>query len=324
MDLFQAMSVYVRVVEAGSMTAAAQQCEMSTTMVGNHLKALEQRLGVRLLNRTTRRQRLTEFGTAYYQRCLEVLGLVADSERLAEQTHDEPSGTLRITAPLTFGTERLAPALSEFSLHNPRVKLDVVLTNRRPDLLDNGFDVAFRLGALEPSNLIARPLIDYTLTMCASREYLARRGTPEKPEDLQQHDCLAFAYPAGDDWQSVARQWRLHGPEGEVEVAVSGPMLINSSAGLHQAARTGMGIVMVPDALVEQDLRDGKLVALMPSYQLPSRPMHLVYAQDRHRLPKLRRFVDFAVKMWGKHSPPLTSSPSPAPVFPDSDPGTAA
>ena len=107
-------------------------------------------------------------------------------------------------------------------------------------------------------------------------------------------------------------------------MAVSGPMLINSSAGLHQAARTGMGIVMVPDALVEQDLRDGKLVALMPSYQLPSRPMHLVYAQDRHRLPKLRRFVDFAVKMWGKHSPPLTSSPSPAPVFPDSDPGTAA
>lgn len=167
-------------------------------------------------------------------------------------------------------------------------------------------------------------MIDYTLTMCASREYLARRGTPEKPEDLQQHDCLAFAYPAGDDWQSVARQWRLHGPEGEVEVAVSGPMLINSSAGLHQAARTGMGIVMVPDALVEQDLREGKLVALMPSYQLPSRPMHLVYAQDRHRLPKLRRFVDFAVKMWGKHSPPLTASPSPAPVFPDSDPGTAA
>jgi DNA-binding transcriptional LysR family regulator len=301
MDLFQAMSVYVKVVEAGSMTAAASQCEMSTTMVGNHLKALEQRLGVRLLNRTTRRQRLTEFGSAYYQRCLEVLGLVADSERLAEQALDEPSGNLRITAPLTFGTERLAPALSEFSLQNPRVKLDVVLTNRRPDLLENGLDVAFRLGALEPSNLIARPLIDYTLTMCASPEYLARRGTPQTPEDLRHHDCLSFAYPAGDDWQSVQKEWRLAGPDGEVSVGVSGPMLINSSAGLHQAALTGMGIVMMPDALVEQDLRDGKLLALMPDFCPPSRPMRLVYAQDRYRLPKLRRFVDFAVQKWGKH-----------------------
>lgn len=301
MDLFQAMSVYVKVVETGSMTAAAFQCDMSTTMVGNHLKALEQRLGVRLLNRTTRRQRLTEFGVAYYQRCLEVLGLVADSERLAEQALDEPSGTLCITAPLTFGTERLAPALSEFSRQNPRVKLDVVLTNRRPDLLENGLDVAFRLGALEPSNLIARPLIDYTLTMCASPDYLARRGTPQTPEDLRHHDCLSFAYPAGDDWQSVQKEWRLAGPEGEVSVGVSGPMLINSSAGLHQAARTGMGIVMMPDALVEQDLKDGKLLALMPDYCPPRRPMHLVYAQDRHRLPKLRRFVEFAVQMWGKH-----------------------
>ncbi|WP_223501185.1 LysR family transcriptional regulator [Pseudomonas sp. BF-R-24] len=301
MDLFQAMTVYVKVVETGSMTAAALQCEMSTTMVGNHLKALEQRLGVRLLNRTTRRQRLTEFGAAYYQRCLEVLGLVADSERLAEQALDEPSGTLRITAPLTFGTERLAPALSEFSRQNPRVKLDVVLTNRRPDLLENGLDVAFRLGALEPSNLIARPLIDYTLTMCASPDYLARRGTPQTPEDLRHHDCLSFAYPAGDDWQSVQKEWRLAGPDGEVSVGVGGPMLINSSAGLHQAARTGMGIVMMPDALVEQDLKDGKLLALMPDYSPPSRPMHLVYAQDRHRLPKLRRFVEFAMQLWGKH-----------------------
>jgi DNA-binding transcriptional LysR family regulator len=301
MDLFQAMTVYVKVVESGSMTAAALQCEMSTTMVGNHLKALEQRLGVRLLNRTTRRQRLTEFGAAYYQRCLEVLGLVADSERLAEQAIDEPSGTLRITAPLTFGTERLAPALSEFSLHNPRVKLDVMLTNRRPDLLENGLDVAFRLGELEASNLIARPLIDYTLTMCASPAYLARRGTPQKPQDLQHHDCLSFAYPAGDDWHSVEKQWRLAGPDGDVLVAVSGPMLINSSAGLHQAARTGMGIVMMPDALVEQDLKDGKLLALMPDYRPPSRPMNLMYAQDRYRLPKLRRFVDFALQMWGKH-----------------------
>jgi DNA-binding transcriptional LysR family regulator len=300
MDLFQSMSVYVKVVEAGSMTAAALQCDMSTTMVGNHLRALEQRLGVQLLQRTTRRQRLTEFGSVYYQRCLDVLGLVADSERLAEQALDEPRGLLRITAPLTFGVERLAPALSEFSLQYPQVKLDVVLTNSRPDLLESALDVAFRLGHFEESNLIARPLIDYTLTVCASPQYVARRGMPQTPEDLQQHDCLSFAYPAGDDWQSVEKRWRLGGPEGEILVDVSGPMLMNTSAGLHQAARTGMGIVMLPDALVEQDLRDGKLVTVVPDYQPPSRPLHLLYAPDRYRLPKLRRFVEFAMQTWGR------------------------
>ncbi|MBP5955177.1 LysR family transcriptional regulator [Pseudomonas anatoliensis] len=300
MDLFQSMNVYVKVVEAGSMTAAALQCDMSTTMVGNHLRALEQRLGVQLLQRTTRRQRLTEFGSVYYQRCLDVLGLVADSERLAEQALDEPRGILRITAPLTFGVERLAPALSEYSLQWPKVKLDVVLTNSRPDLLESGLDVAFRLGHFEQSNLIARPLIDYTLTVCASPEYVARRGMPLTPQELQQHDCLAFAYPTGDDWQSVEKSWRLSGPEGEIMVDVSGPMLINSSAGLHQAARTGMGIVMLPDALVEQDLRDGRLVTVIPEYQPPSRPLHLLYAPDRYRLPKLRRFVEFAMRAWGR------------------------
>lgn len=300
MDLLQAMSVYVKVVEAGSMTAAALQCEMSTTMVGNHLRALEQRLGVQLLQRTTRRQRLTEFGSVYYQRCLDVLGLVADSERLAEQALDEPRGLLRITAPLTFGVERLAPALSEFSLQYPQVKMDVVLTNSRPDLLESGLDVAFRLGHFEQSNLIARPLIDYTLTVCASPAYVARRGMPITPEDLQQHDCLSFAYPAGDDWQSVEKRWRLSGPDSEILVDVSGPMLMNTSAGLHQAARTGMGIVMLPDALVEQDLRDGKLVTVIPDYQPPSRPLHLLYAPDRYRLPKLRRFVEFAMQTWGR------------------------
>ena len=300
MDLFQSMSVYVKVVEAGSMTAAALQCDMSTTMVGNHLRALEQRLGVQLLQRTTRRQRLTEFGSVYYQRCLDVLGLVADSERLAEQALDEPRGLLRITAPLTFGVERLAPALSEFSLQYPQVKMDVVLTNSRPDLLESGLDVAFRLGHFDESNLIARPLIDYTLTVCASPQYVARRGMPQTPEDLQQHDCLSFAYPAGDDWQSVEKRWRLGGPEGEILVDVSGPMLMNTSAGLHQAARTGMGIVMLPDALVEQDLRDGKLVTVVPDYQPPSRPLHLLYAPDRYRLPKLRRFVEFAMQTWGR------------------------
>ena len=301
MDLFQAMSVYVKVVESGSMTAAAQACGLSTTMVGNHLRALEQRLGVSLLKRTTRKQSLTEFGGQYYQRCLEVLGLVADSEHLAEQAHSEiPKGTLRITAPPAFGTERLAPALSEFSRRYPLIKLYVVLSNERMDLIDSGFDVAIRLGELETPGLIARPLQDYTITLCASPDYLARQGTPQTPEDLRQHDCLAFAYPATDDWRNADKLWRMTGAEGEIEVEVSGSLTLNSSQGLRQAAVHGMGIVMLPDALVRPDLEAGKLVALLPTYQLPSRPMHLVYRQDRYRLPKLRAFVDFVVEQFAR------------------------
>ncbi|WP_248752699.1 LysR family transcriptional regulator [Pseudomonas sp. MWU15-20650] len=301
MDLFQAMSVYVKVVEAGSMTAAAQECGMSTTMVGNHLRALEQRLGVSLLKRTTRKQSLTEFGGQYYQRCLEVLGLVADSELLAEQAHsDIPKGSLRITAPPVFGTERLAPALSEFSQRYPLINLYVVLSNQRMDMVDSGFDAAIRLGDLETSSLIARPMQAYTLTLCASKDYLARRGTPLTPADLQQHDCLAFAYPSTDNWRDTDKLWRMSGEEGDVEVPVSGSLTINSSQGLRQAAVHGMGIVMLPDALVQPDLESGKLVALLTTYKLPCRPMHLLYGQDRYRLPKLRAFVDFVMEKWAR------------------------
>lgn len=301
MDLFQAMSVYVKVVETGSMTAAAQECGISTTMVGNHLRALEHRLGVSLLKRTTRKQNLTEFGGQYYQRCLEVLGLVADSELLAEQVHSEaPKGSLRITAPPVFGTERLVPALSEFSQRYPLIDLYVVMSNERMDLVDSGFDVAIRLGELESSSLIARPLLAYTLTLCASPAYLARRGTPQTPDDLQQHDCLAFAYPANDNWRDTDKLWRMTGDEGEVEVPVSGSLTINSSQGLRQAAINGMGISMLADALVQPDLASGKLVALLTTYKLPSRPMHLLYRQDRYRLPKLRAFVDFVMEKWGR------------------------
>ncbi|RMS13928.1 Regulatory protein, LysR substrate-binding protein [Pseudomonas coronafaciens pv. coronafaciens] len=301
MDLFQAMRVYVKVVEAGSLTAAAQACSISTTMVGNHLRALEQRLGVSLLQRTTRRQRLTEFGTAYYERCLEVLGLVAESEQLAEQAQGDPSGTLRITAPLTFGSEVLAPALAEFSRHFPQVRLDLVLTNQRLDMIDNGFDVAVRLGNIpKASPLIARPMQDYTLTICAAPAYLARHGAPTHPEDLRAHNCLPFAYPAGDEWRTAGTQWRMTGPEGEVLVEVDGSLVANTSAGLYQAARAGMGIVMLPDALVQRDLQEGRLVALLPDYHLPRRPMNLLYVQDRYRLPKLRSFVEFALQRWGR------------------------
>jgi DNA-binding transcriptional LysR family regulator len=300
MDLFQSMGVFVKVVETGSMTAAATECGLSATMVGNHLRSLEQRLGLSLLKRTTRRQSLTEFGSNYYQRCKDVLTLVLDADHLAAQAQDQARGTLRLSAPPAFGAERLTPALAEFTLRYPLVHLEVVLTNQIIDPVEQNFDAAIRLGVLGASGLIGRPLQDYTLTICAAPSYLARRGTPTTPQQLIEHDCLAFSYPAGDDWQSAARQWQLAGPEGELVVPVSGPMAINSSAGLRQAALAGMGVVMLPDVVVSDDLQQGRLTALLPAYRPPRRPMHLIYTQDRYRLPKLRHLVDFVVQRWGK------------------------
>lgn len=296
MDLYQAMTVFVRVVESGSMTAAGEQCGLSTTMVGNHLRALEKRLGMSLLRRTTRRQSLTEFGSVYYQRCVEVLGLVADSERLAEQAQANPHGVLRLTAPPTFGSECLMPALADYLAQYPEIRLDVVLTDRVVDLVEEGFDVAIRLGTLDASRLIARPLMDYGLTICASPEYLQRHGYPERPEELSRHECLSFAYPAGTEWRWTEKRWCLSGPEGEVSIDISGRVIVNSAQGLRQAALSGIGIVMLPNVLVWQDLQQGRLVKLLDHYQLPSRPMHLVYSQDRYRSLKLRSFVDYALE----------------------------
>ncbi|MEX6667200.1 LysR family transcriptional regulator [Pseudomonas sp. W2-17] len=300
MDVFLAMTVFVKVVDGGSMTAAARQCEMSTTMVGNHLKALEQRLGVSLLQRTTRRQNLTEFGLEYYRRCVEVLGLVNDSERMAEQAQTEPSGTLRVTAPPAFGAERLAPLLSDFVQRYPEIKVEVVLSNQTMDLIEHGFDAAIRLGTPESSALIARPLQDYTLTICAAPPYLKRRGTPQTADELRDHDCLAFAYPAGDDWRAADKLWRLTGPEGVMEVPVSGSMIVNSTPALRQAVLAGMGVSMLPDVLISEDIASGKLVPLLQDYQPPSRTLWLMYPQDRYRLPKVRQFVEHALRAWGK------------------------
>lgn len=300
MGVFLAMTVFVKVVEGGSMTAAARQCEMSTTMVGNHLKALEQRLGVSLLQRTTRRQNLTEFGLEYYRRCVEVLGLVNDSERMAEQAQTEPSGTLRVTAPPAFGAERLAPLLSDFVQRYPEIKVEVVLSNQTMDLIEHGFDAAIRLGTPESSALIARPLQDYTLTICAAPAYLKRRGTPKNADDLRDHDCLAFAYPAGDDWRAADKLWRLTGPDGVMEVPVSGSMIVNSTPALRQAVLAGMGVSMLPDVLISEDIASGKLVPLLQDYQPPSRTLWLMYPQDRYRLPKVRQFVEHALRAWGK------------------------
>lgn len=291
MDLLESMRVYVVAVDKGSLSAAAAACGISSTMAGNHLRALETRLGARLLNRTTRRQHLTAFGEDYYVRCKEILRLVSETDAQAQNLQMAPAGTLRITAPVSFGTEALMPALAVYLERHPEVSVDVALCDRVVDLMEEGFEAAIRIGQLPDSALVARPLAPYRLMICASPEYLARRGTPSRPSDLAQHECLSFS-PA------ALAQWRLQNHEGDSRVPVSGRLKVNHGQALRVAALNGMGIVLQPAILLEADVRAGRLVQLFPSYELPSRQMSVVFLPDRYRSSKLRSFVDFMVEQF--------------------------
>jgi len=296
MDIFKAMTIFIRVVEAGSLTAAAAECDLSPTMVGNHLQALEDHLGTRLINRTTRRQNLTEFGNAYYERCIDILGLVGDADALALEIQSSPKGRLRVTASATFGTERLVPALADYTVSYPKVDLDVVITDTVVDLAEDGFEAAIRVGNLQSSDLIARPLAPYKLRICAAPSYLAERGEPRRPADLGQHECLAYRYSARSEWRSAQAAWRVTGPDGEISVPITGRIQIDSAQGLRRAALAGMGIVMLPEIMLSEDIDAGLLVPLLPEYTPPIRPLNLIYLRDHRMSPKLRSFIDFVVE----------------------------
>lgn len=289
MDLLDSMKVYVLAVEKGSLSAAAAASGISATMAGNHLRTLEKRLGMQLLSRTTRRQHLTPFGGDYYQRCKEILRLVAETDEQAQKLQLAPAGKLRITAPVSFGTEALMPALSDYLERYPQVSIDLVLSDRVVDLLEEGFEAAIRVGPVPDSALIARPLAPYRLMICASPAYLARRGTPARPDELSQHECLSFS-------PSAAAHWRLEDQEHICRVPVSGRLQVNQGQALRVAALRGMGIVLQPAILLEDDVRAGRLVQLFPQHQLATRPMSVLYLPDRYRSPKLRSFVDFVVE----------------------------
>lgn len=290
MDLLDSMKVYVLAVDKGSLSAAASACDISATMAGNHLRALEKRLGMQLLNRTTRRQHLTAFGEDYYTRCKEILRLVAETDAQAQNLQLAPAGKLRISAPVTFGTEALMPALSVYLDRYPEVSMDVALSDRVVDLVEEGFEAAIRIGPLPDSALIAKSLAPYRLMICASPAYLARRGTPSTPEDLSQHECLSFSPAAVVHWRLTDEQ------DGICHVPVSGRLQVNQGQALRVAALHGLGIVLQPAILLEADVQAGRLVQLFPHHALASRPMSVVYLPDRYRSPKLRSFVDFLVE----------------------------
>ncbi|MBN8951888.1 MULTISPECIES: LysR family transcriptional regulator [unclassified Rhizobium] len=293
MDRLSSMSIFVKAVEFGSFSAAADALNMSPQLVGKHVQFLEQHLGIRLLNRTTRRQHLTEVGSQFYERCRNILAEVESAEALAAETRAVPRGKLKVNAPVSFGIHALTPKLSKYLGAHPEVSIELSLSNRLVDLIDEGYDAVFRVGELVDSGLIARRLDPYRLVICAAPSYLRSRGLPSKPDDLKGHDCLIFSHTM------LRRYWDFEGPEGSVNIPISGRLMIDSGEALLQAALAGLGIILQPYELVRSGLETGSLVSILPEYRVPVRSLHILHAPDRRITPKLRSFLDFVSSEFG-------------------------
>jgi DNA-binding transcriptional LysR family regulator len=301
MDRLTSMTVFARVAELGSFTDTADEFEISATMVGKHVKALETRLGARLIHRTTRRQQLTDAGRLYYERCKAVLEEAAAAEACIDTLRGAPRGLLRVTASVTYGARKVAPALADFLRQYPDVQAELVLSDRTVDLIEEGFDAAIRIGKLDDSGLIARPLAPYRMMICAAPAYLAAHAAPRRPRDLDRHACLAY-------W-SLQGYWKLTGRDGrEHPVRVESRLRTNNGDALRQAALAGFGIVMQPQVLLEDDVRAGRLVPLLSNYRLPAAPVHLVYLPDRKPTVKLQCFIDFMLARF-EQPEPMPSAP---------------
>ncbi|MFT5706370.1 MAG: DNA-binding transcriptional LysR family regulator [Oceanospirillaceae bacterium] len=293
MDLFRLMQAFVQTVEQGSMSAAARTLDVSPAMVGQYIAALEARFGTRLLNRTTRSQKLTDFGESCFEQCKDILDRVSLADLEAEVQQCEAVGKLRITAPTTFGATVLMPALTRYRQLSPRVKVDIELTDRNVDMIEEGFDVAFRIGVPPDSRLIARKLMPYKMTMCAAPCYLSQRGKPEHPRELANHEMISFTPSSG----SILKMFK---GEETFEVTPENAVTVNSGYALLNAANAGLGIIVQPNILLDEAIKEGKLIPLFTDWSLGERQISLLYYRDARMTPRLRSFVSYTLSEFKK------------------------
>jgi DNA-binding transcriptional LysR family regulator len=288
MDSLGDIAVFVRVVNEGSFTKAADRLELSRSVVSKYVSRLEDRLGVRLLNRTTRRLSLTEAGQVFYERSVRGLHEFEEAEAEVSHLQEEPSGILRINSPMSFGILHVAPVLPQFSKEYPAVSIDMNLDDRKLDVIEEGFDVSIRISDMPDSSLVARRLGPCRHVVVAAPSYLEENGTPKTPKDLEGHNVISYRY------QESANDWHFTSPENEqVSVTISGAMQMNNSMALREALLGGIGIMRTPTFIVGEDIKRGRLVRLFPGYQMLEPSIYLVFPQRRHLSPKVRAFVDF-------------------------------
>jgi DNA-binding transcriptional LysR family regulator len=296
LDRFVGMAVFAKVVDSASFAAAARHFGMSPAMVSKHVQTLEDRLGVRLLNRTTRKVSPTEAGQEYYERAVHILAEMEDAETSAGDMQTSPRGLLRVTAPVSFSTHVLAPAVADYLVKYPEVSIDLSLDDPYVDLVDKRFDLGIRFGHLENSSLIARKLYTLEIVLCAAPAYLEKKGAPHRPADLIKHRCLIYT---GTVAQRL-KLWSFVDRGGREEVAqVSGRFQANSGDVLLPPALGGCGLLLAPDYLVEDHLKAGRLVRVMKDYRTQETPVYAIYP-SRNPSAKTRTFIDFLAARFGR------------------------
>lgn len=293
MDKLQGMQLFTRVVESGSFTAAAELMGMSRALASKLIQNLEEDLGVRLLNRTTRRISLTDPGRNYYQRVSEILGQLAEAEAEAAELQVEPRGRMRVSAPISFSVHHLASALSEFQRRFPLVELELELNDRLVDLVDEGFDLAIRIGKLADSSLVARRIAPACLILTASAAYLERAGTPSHPAELSAHNLLIYTLSTRRDELVLTRNGET------VATKIHGNLLVNNGDYIAAATLQGHGISVLPTFIIGDHIKRGDLVPVLAEWKVPPVAIHAVYAQTRSLPAKTRVLIDFLVERFG-------------------------
>ncbi|KHS98690.1 LysR family transcriptional regulator [Pectobacterium polaris] len=291
MDRLTSMSVFVKASELGSFAAAAEALGISPQMVAKQVAWLEARLGVRLLNRTTRRQSLTDIGLRYYERCKAVLAEAEDADAVAREMQVTPSGIIQVNAPVTWGSHLLAPFITHYLARYPDTQIALTLNDRMVDPIEEGFEVIIRIGELADSSMVAWPLQPYSLIACASPDYVARAGLPDTPSSLVNHTCLIY----GGKSLLTPCQWVFQKEGKTEEVRPQGRLFANDWNALLHAAIEGYGITLGPEVVLRKEIDRGRLVQVLSDYDGPARPVHVMVPMGRRSAVKIKTFVD-AVK----------------------------
>ena len=295
MDAFGTIPVFVAVVENGGFSSAARKLGVSKSAVSKRITQLEDRLGVRLLYRTTRRLSLTEAGEHYFTNAVRALAYASEAEDSVTQLQAIPQGRLRINTPMSFGRLHIAPLIPKFIELYPNVQVDLVMDDRVVDLVEGGFDIAIRGGDLPDSTLVARKLAPMCSVLCASPAYVGQHCMPRTPADLVEHNCLLFSYSASD-WTFLK--------QGVTEtVRVTGTYQVNNSEALREALLQGVGIARVPTFVVGPDITEGRLVEVLGDYQMPAKTLYALFPKRQHLPAKVRVFIDFIVNHFGGDTP---------------------
>ena len=292
MDL-AAMEVFARVVEARSFSGAARRLEMSTSVVSKCVTRLEESLGVRLLNRTTRSISLTEIGREFYARCSHIVAAAEEAQTLTAGMQAEPCGVLKVNVPVSFGILHIVPALGELMIAYPRIAIDMTLSDREVHLAEEGYDVAVSIASEPRGSLVARKLAPIRRRLCAAPGYLKRRRAPATLDDLAHHDCIVHSLPGGE------RAWHFEREAGVVSVEVNGSLRFDNENAIRKAALAGLGVALLPTYIVGDDLREGRLRLVLPELEGPRMALFATYLPNRYLAAKVRVFVDYLVAMFG-------------------------